>query len=52
MATHQLELSPAMQAYLVGLIYRSTRTSCLSLSVGWAYISHDRLQRMLYEKFA
>ena len=47
-----LELTPAMQAYLVGLIYRNTRTSCLSLSAVCAHISHDRLQRMLYEKFA
>ncbi len=47
-----LELTPAMQAYLVGLIYRNTRTSCLSLSAVCAHISHDRLQRMLYSKFA
>jgi hypothetical protein len=47
-----LELTPAMQAYLVGLIYRNTRTSCLSLSAVCAHVSHDRLQRMLYAKFA
>lgn len=41
-----------MQAYLVGLIYRNTRTSCLSLSAVCAHISHDRLQRMLYHRFA
>lgn len=41
-----------MEAYLVGLIYRNTRTSCLSLSAVCACVSHDRLQRMLYEKFA
>ena len=52
MATHQLELTPAMEAYLVGLIYRNTRISCLSLSAVCAWVSHDRLQRMLYEKFA
>jgi putative transposase len=52
MATHQLELTPAMEAYLVGLIYRNTRTSCLSLSAVCAHISHDRLQRMLYSRFA
>jgi len=52
MATVKLELTPAMQAYLVGLIYRNTRTSCLSLSAVCAHVSHDRLQRMLYEKFA
>src|SRR5215210_2494844 len=47
-----LQLTPAMQAYLVGLIYRNTRTSCLTLSAVCAHVSHDRLQRMLYEKFA
>lgn len=52
MATNKLELTPAMQAYLVGLIYRNTRTSCLSLSAVCAHISHDRLQRMLYARFA
>lgn len=52
MATDSLELTPAMEAYLVGLIYRNTRTSCLSLSAVCAHISHDRLQRMLYSRFA
>jgi hypothetical protein len=52
MATNQLKLTPAMEAYLIALIYRNTRTSCLSLSAVCAHISHDRLQRMLYEKFA
>jgi hypothetical protein len=47
-----LELTPAMEAYLVGLIYRNTRTSCMSLSAVCAHISHDRLQRMLYSRFA
>jgi hypothetical protein len=52
MTNIQLELTPAMQAYLVGLIYRNTRTSCLSLAAVCAHVSHDRLQRMLYERFA
>jgi DDE family transposase len=52
MTNIQLELTPAMQAYLVGLIYRNTRTSCLSLSAVCAHVSHDRLQRMLYCRFA
>src|SRR5256885_9977338 len=52
MATNQLELTPAMEAYLIALIYRNTRTSCLSLSAVCAHVSHDRLQRMLYQKFA
>jgi len=52
MATNQLKLTPAMEAYLIALIYRNTRTSCLSLSAVCAHISHDRLQRMLYQRFA
>lgn len=52
MATIKLELTPAMQAYLTALIYRNTRTSCLSLSAVCAHVSHDRLQRMLYQRFA
>jgi hypothetical protein len=52
MTNIQLELTPAMQAYLVGLIYRNTRTSCLSLAAVCAHLSHDRLQRMLYQRFA
>ena len=46
------ELTPAMEAYLTALICRNTRTSCVSLSALCAHISHDRLQRLLYEKFA
>jgi hypothetical protein len=52
MATDQLKLTPAMESYLIALIYRNTRTSCLSLSAVCAHISHDRLQRMLYSRFA
>lgn len=52
MATIELELTPAMQAYLVALLYRNTRTSCLSLSAVCARVSHDRLQRLLYQRFA
>ncbi|MGB7923371.1 MAG: transposase [Pyrinomonadaceae bacterium] len=47
-----LQLTPAMESYLIALIYRNTRTSCLSLAAVCAHISHDRLQRMLYQKFA
>ncbi|GAC1446255.1 MAG: transposase [Pyrinomonadaceae bacterium] len=46
------QLTPAMEAYLTALIYRNTRTSCCALSVLCARISHDRLQRLLYERFA
>ena len=52
MVNTQFQLTPAMQAYLVSLIYRNTRISCLSLSAVCAHISHDRLQRMLYQRFA
>ncbi len=52
MTNIQLELTPAMEAYLTALIYRNTRTSCCSLSALCARISHDRLQRLLYERFA
>src|ERR671938_519432 len=52
MTNIRLSLTPAMQAYLVGLIYRNTRTSCLSLSAVCAHVSHDCLQRMLYQRFA
>jgi hypothetical protein len=52
MATNKLELTPAIEAYLIALIYRNTRTSCLSVSSVCAHISHDRLQRMLYSRFA
>jgi hypothetical protein len=41
-----------MEAYLVALLYRNTRTSCLSLSAVCARVSHDRLQRLLYQRFA
>jgi len=46
------QLTPAMEAYLVALIYRNTRTSCLALASLCAHVSHDRLQRLLYERFA
>lgn len=52
MATIEIELTPAMEAYLVALVYRNTRTSCLSLSAVCARVSHDRLQRLLYEQVA
>ncbi|CAN5186271.1 hypothetical protein BH18ACI2_BH18ACI2_14390 [soil metagenome] len=41
-----------MESYLTALIYRNTRTSCCSLAVVCARISHDRLQRLLYTHFA
>jgi hypothetical protein len=43
----QPELTPALEAYLVGLIYRNTRTSCLSLAELCGHVSHDSLNRLL-----
>jgi putative transposase len=43
----QPELTPALEAYLVGLIYRNTRTSCLSLAELCGHVSHDALNRLL-----
>lgn len=48
----QLRLTPAFQAYLIGLIYRNTRTSCLSLAGLCARFSHDTLRRVLFWQFA
>jgi hypothetical protein len=44
-------LTPAMEAYLIALIYRNTRTSCLSLAALCSAISHDRLNRCLHSSF-
>jgi len=48
----QHQLTPAFSAYLIGLIYRNTRTSCLSLASLCAHFSHDSLRRVLYLRFA
>jgi len=42
------ELTPALEAYLVGLIYRNPRTSCLSLAELCGHVSHDALNRLLH----
>ena len=44
-------LTPAMQAYLIALIYRNTRTSCLSLAALCSFVSHDGLNRLLHSSF-
>ena len=44
-------LTPAMQAYLIALIYRNTRTSCLSLAALCSFVSHDSLNRLLHSSF-
>jgi DDE superfamily endonuclease len=43
-------LTPAMATYLIGLLYRNTRTSCVSLALLCAHVSHDTLRRVLYTK--
>lgn len=48
----KLLLTPACAAYLAGLIYRNTRTSCLSLAGLCTQISHDRLRRVLFQRWA
>jgi hypothetical protein len=35
---------------LMGLLYRNTRTSCVSLALLCAQVSHDTLRRVLYQK--
>lgn len=47
MANIQLELTPALEAYLIALIYRNTRTSCVSLAGLCGHISHDALNGLL-----
>jgi hypothetical protein len=47
MANIPLSLTPALEAYLVALLYRNTRTSCLSVAALCARVSHDALHRLL-----
>lgn len=44
------QMTPAMLGYLIGLIYRNTRTSCVCLA-SLTQIAHDRLYRLLYSNF-
>lgn len=44
-------LTPALQAYLIALIYRNTRSSCLSLAALCSWVSHDSLNRLLHSEF-
>ena len=39
-----------MATYLIGLLYRNTRTSCVSLALLDARVSHDTLRCVLYQK--
>lgn len=43
-------LTPAMATYLIGLLYRNTRTSCVSLATLCTRVAHDTLRRVLYPK--
>ena len=43
-------ITPALARYLMGLLYRNTRTSCMSLAFLCAHVSHDTLRRVLYQK--
>jgi putative transposase len=44
-------LTPALEAYLIALIYRNTRTSCLSLAALCSWVTHDTLNRLLHAEF-
>ncbi len=48
MADIPLELTHALEAYLAALLYRNTRTVCLSVAALCARVSHDALHRLLY----
>jgi hypothetical protein len=39
-----------MATYLIGLLYRNTRTSCVSLALLCARVSHDTLRRVLSQQ--
>jgi putative transposase len=43
-------LTPAMAMSLIGLLYRNTRPSCVSLAFLCAPVSHDTLRRVLSQK--
>ena len=48
MVNNALLITPAMEAYLMALIYRNTRTSCLALAALCPSVSHDALNRLLH----
>jgi DDE superfamily endonuclease len=50
MNTIRTVITPATALYLMGLLYRNTRTSCVSLAFLCAQIAHDTLRRVLYQK--
>jgi hypothetical protein len=44
-------LTPAMETYLISLIYRNTRCSRLSLAAVCSWMSHDCFNRLLHSSF-
>src|SRR5436305_14256053 len=44
-------LTPALQAYLIALIYRNTPSSCLSLAAICPAVSHQGFNRLLHSSF-
>jgi hypothetical protein len=44
-------LTPAIEAYLIALIYRNTRSSCSSLASISIHFSHDSFNRLLLSSF-
>jgi putative transposase len=51
MVNLNLELTPAIQAYLIALLFRNTRSTCRSLASLFDNISHDSLNRLLHSDF-
>jgi hypothetical protein len=43
-------ITPATTTYLMALLFRTTCTSCGSLALLCAHVSHDTLRRVLYPK--
>jgi hypothetical protein len=43
-------ITPALATYLMGVLYRNTRTSCVSLACLCAQISPDTWRRVLYQQ--
>src|SRR5918992_986172 len=43
-------ITPAMATYLIGLLYRNTRTSCVRLALLCVRESHDTLRRVLSQQ--
>jgi hypothetical protein len=51
MVNLNLEITPAIQAYLIALLFRNTRSTCLGLASLFDNISHDSLNRLLHSDF-